>query len=248
MAAAVDRAYVEIKSGILAGRYAGGMHIAAADLAEALGVSRTPVREAMRRLHAEGLVNFLANRGAYVATWDQSDVDDVFDLRAVLESHAARLATRNASSEQLDLLEQLSHLMDRAATDRPKGYLEIIADHNNRFHELIRIASGSRRLRTLLPSVIEMPLVMQTFNRYGDEDLRRSMAHHAELVVAMRTRDEGWAASVMRCHITAAHQVFKSYGRRVGEADARLPFTADAQERVRSASGSEPQAEALPSK
>ena len=77
MAAAVEKAYAAIREGIMDGTYPGGVHLKAEDLAVAIGVSRTPVREALRRLHAEGLVDFVANRGAYVLTWDRSDVEEV---------------------------------------------------------------------------------------------------------------------------------------------------------------------------
>ena len=86
MAAAVEKAYSAIRDGIMDGTYSGGSHLKAEDLAVAIGVSRTPVREALRRLHSEGLVDFVANRGAYVLNWDKSDVDEVFGLRMVLES------------------------------------------------------------------------------------------------------------------------------------------------------------------
>src|SRR6476661_1563391 len=90
----------------------------------AIGVSRTPVREALRRLHAEGLVDFVANRGAYVLTWDKSDVEEVFGLRMVLESFGAELAATRRSEEQLAQLRRLADRMTAAARERPSHYLE----------------------------------------------------------------------------------------------------------------------------
>jgi DNA-binding GntR family transcriptional regulator len=208
MAAAVEKAYAAIREGIMDGTYPGGAHLKAEDLAVAIGVSRTPVREALRRLHAEGLVDFVANRGAYVLTWDRSDVEEVFGLRMILESFAAEHAATQRTPEQLATLRSLAERMTVAARERPPHFLELIADLNTQFHKLIHVASGIRRLSPILKTVIQIPLTMRTFNRYSNEDLERSMAHHRELVAALEARDSGWAAAVMRSHIVAAHHVF----------------------------------------
>jgi DNA-binding GntR family transcriptional regulator len=208
MAAAVEKAYAAIRDGIMNGIYPGGSHLKAEDLAVAIGVSRTPVREALRRLHAEGLVDFVANRGAYVLSWDKSDVEEVFGLRMVLESFGARKAATARTPEQLAELRSLAERMTVAARERPPHYLELIAQLNSEFHKLVHISSGVKRLLPILISVIQIPLTMRTFNRYNAEDLERSMAHHRELVAALEARDSEWAASVMRSHIVAAHHVF----------------------------------------
>ena len=94
MARLASEAYEKVRGRILSGELGDGVRLGEEELAEALSISRTPVREALRRLAAEGLVELLPNRGARVPRWDESDVNDIFDLRAVLESHAAgRAAT-----------------------------------------------------------------------------------------------------------------------------------------------------------
>jgi DNA-binding GntR family transcriptional regulator len=208
MAAAVEKAYAAMRDGIMSGTYAGGSHLKAEDLAAAIGVSRTPVREALRRLHAEGLVDFVANRGAYVLNWDKSDVDEVFGLRMVLESFGAEVAATRRSAEQLAQLRDLAERMTAAARERPTHYLETIADLNTQFHKLVHTASGVKRLSPILLTVIQIPLTMRTFSRYSAEDLERSMAHHREIVSAFEARDGRWAGAVMRSHIIAAHHVF----------------------------------------
>ena len=94
---AVDRAYEAVRTGIIAGRYLAGARLTEQEIATAVGVSRTPVREALRRLDAEGLVEFTPNLGAVVTTWSEADSDEVFDLRAMLESYSARRATLRAT-------------------------------------------------------------------------------------------------------------------------------------------------------
>jgi DNA-binding GntR family transcriptional regulator len=126
----------------------------------------------------------------------------------VLESFGAELAATRRSAEQLAQLHQLAERMTAAARDRPPRYLETIAELNTEFHKLVHVASGVKRLGPILTTVIQIPLTMRTFNRYSDEDLARSMAHHREIVAAFEVRDSRWAAAVMRSHIVAAHHVF----------------------------------------
>ena len=212
MAAAVEKAYAAIRDGIMGGTYPGGAHLKAEDLAVAIGVSRTPVREALRRLHSEGLVDFVANRGAYVLNFDTSDVKEVFELRMVLESFGAEKAATERTPEQLAILRSVAERMTSAARERPPNYLELIAELNTEFHRLLHVASGVKRLNPILLTVIQIPLTMRTFSRYSTEDLDRSMGHHRELVAALEARDSRWAGAVIRSHIVAAYHVYLGSG------------------------------------
>ena len=199
---ASDHAYRLIRAQILTGERAGGDWLREGDLAEAIGVSRTPVREALRRLTAEGLVRYKRNRGVQVTAWSPEDLDEIFSLRSVLEPWACRLA---ATSESVDLdeLDRLAHDMDAAARASVTD-VDRITELNNRFHRLILDASKNRRLGSVVSSVVQVPLVWQTFSHYSDSDLRRSLAHHHELVAALAAGDPDWAESVMRSHVRAA--------------------------------------------
>ena len=101
MAAAVERAYEAIRDRILHRAYAPGSRLKEERLAEEIGVSRTPVREALRRLHIEGWVEFVPNQGAVVSAWTESVVEEVFAIRALLESYGAEMAARNATEAQV---------------------------------------------------------------------------------------------------------------------------------------------------
>jgi len=212
MAAAVEKAYHAIRSGIAVGEYAPGAHITAADLATRIGVSRTPVREALRRLHAEGLVDFVANHGAYVTSWNRADIDEVFTLRAVLESHAAELAASRLAPPQIEALRDCAAHIEALAAERPDDFLAGITEANGRFHRIIIEAASNRRLAAMIATVIDMALVARTFAHYREEDLRRSMAHHRELIAAFAAGDGPWAASVMRSHVLAAHHALLASG------------------------------------
>lgn len=199
---ASDHAYRLIRGQILSGARAGGDWLREGDLAESIGVSRTPVREALRRLTAEGLVHYERNRGVQVTAWTAADLDEIFSLRSVLEPWACRLAASSASVD-LDELDRLAHDMDAAARGSVAD-VDRITELNNRFHRLILEGSKNKRLGSVVSSVVQVPLVWQTFSHYSDNDLRRSLAHHHELVAALAAGDPDWAESVMRSHVRAA--------------------------------------------
>jgi len=204
MAAAVEKAYNAIRDGIISGIYAAGKHLTTNDLATVTGLSRTPIREAMRLLHAEGLIQFIPNRGAFVNHLDESEVEEIYRLRVLLEGHAAGAAAVSATEGQLSELEDIAQRIDEIVTGGNPPDLEQIADLNNRFHKLIVIAAGSPRLESALASIIKIPLVLRTFQRYELAELRRSAKQHLELVSALRAHDAEWAKSVMASHILSA--------------------------------------------
>lgn len=206
MARAVQRAYETIRTSILSGAHAEGDHLGEADLAGVIGVSRTPVREALRRLDAEGLVEFSANRGAKVAELSDDDLEEIFGLRALLESYGARLAAPRIDRLDIERMRDLCERME-ATTD-----LDEIAEHNNVFHRTILGAAGNRRLVGLLTAVVQVPLVHRTFHRYTPQALARSLAHHRELVAALEARDGPWAESVMRSHVFSARAALTESG------------------------------------
>lgn len=204
---ASDHAYRAIRAQILSGERAGGDWLREGDLADSIGVSRTPVREALRRLTAEGLVQYERNRGVQVAAWTAEDLDEIFSLRSVLEPWACRLAAVSATVD-LEELDRLAHDMDAAARGSVVD-VDQITELNNRFHRLILEGSRNRRLGSVVSSVVQVPLVWQTFSHYSDTDLRRSLAHHHELVAALAAGDPDWAESVMRSHVRAAWNSLK---------------------------------------
>lgn len=206
---AVTKAYNVVRAGIIDGRYAPAARITEQEIAELAGVSRTPVREALRRLHAEGLLRFAPNQGAFVNHWSEEEAEDIFELRSMLESFGARRAARNASDEQIAELRRLAESQLRQSHDREPGYLERIADLNSRFHQLVQECAGSQRLQIMMGALIEAPLVLQTFREYSEDDLVRSATHHLEIVQALEARDQDWAASVMRSHVLAARRVYR---------------------------------------
>lgn len=203
MAAAVEKAYSTIRDGIISGVYGPGAHLTTEKLAAVSGLSRTPVREAMRRLHAEGLVRFIPNRGAFVTNLEERDINKIYGLRVVLEGYAAESAAQEASEDQIAELADLADEMARLVKTPSPAVIEEIARNNSEFHRLIVRAAANPRLETALAAIVETPLVMRTFRRYSPRETRRSATHHALLVEAIRARDGAWARNVMTSHILA---------------------------------------------
>ena len=202
----VEAAYRSIRAGILDGRYAAGQRLAGETLAREAGVSRTPIREALRRLQAEGLVRLVPNQGATVTGWSAADIAQMFGLRAVLESHAAELATPCLTGAQIDRIAELAERTYQLAHDRPPGFRAAMARENSELHLTIVAGAANERLAAMIASVVDMPLVLRTLEIYTEDDLLRSAGHHRELVLAFRARDPLWAAAVMRSHLLAARR------------------------------------------
>jgi DNA-binding GntR family transcriptional regulator len=203
MAKASETAYAIIRSGVLSGRFARGERLREAQLAELAGVSRTPVREALRRLDSEGLVEFTPNVGARVTAWSTEELKDLYEMRSMLEGYGARLAAQRVSAEELDELADLAARMETLG-HRGAPSADEMTVLNGEFHRAIVQASRNAQLISLVRGMMEVPLITRTFQRYSPERMRASTIHHNELVDAIRAGDGMWAESVMRTHILAA--------------------------------------------
>jgi DNA-binding GntR family transcriptional regulator len=204
MAKAVEKAYQTVRERIVRGVYPAASRITEQEVAAAAGVSRTPVREALRKLHAEGLLEFIPHQGAIVTEWTSEDRDDLFELRALLESYGAARAARRITPAGIVELRQLAEDQYHETLSKTPGYLERIGNLNSHFHRRIHEFAGSTRLVSALSSLIEAQLMMKTFETYQDEDLIRSASHHLEIVRALECRDGDWSAALMRSHILGA--------------------------------------------
>jgi DNA-binding GntR family transcriptional regulator len=207
MAQAAESAVERLRSEILDGTIVQGSRLRETELSSQLGVSRTPVREALRLLAAEGLVEVLPNRGARVVEWSAQDIEEMYDLRVMLESHAAARAAERIEPEALARLTELCTRMEQDLERHGDASSDVLGRLNSEFHDGIIRAAGSQRLFSLIQTVVHTPLVMRTFHRYSLAERRRSMTHHRELTEAFAARDARWASTVMQAHILAARSV-----------------------------------------
>lgn len=192
---------------ILRGELAPGARLAEVELASRLGVSRTPVRSALTHLATEGLVEIAPNRGARVTTWTLRELEDVFDLRTTLEPRAAALAAANATAGDTAELAELAERMADVGAPGGDQDLDALAELNRRFHGRLAALAGNSALASALSGAVHAPLVLRNFHAYDDAALRRSLAHHVEIVAAVRAGDPTWAEAVMTAHIRNARAV-----------------------------------------
>jgi DNA-binding GntR family transcriptional regulator len=208
MPSAGERAYEEIRARVAAGEYSAGDRLREEELSSVIGVSRTPIREAIRRLAAEGLVEFLSHRGAHVASWSDAQLREIFELRALIEAYGAQRAANRIDEDALQRLEELAQQMEEAAFSGTDDAMEAVSVANNEFHQLVVEQAGSEHLVSFFAKVVQIPLVHRTFRRYGPDNLARSFRQHRELIDAFRAADAAWAESVMRSHILSARHIF----------------------------------------
>lgn len=191
----------DVRSLILGGRYAPGDRLGEVELAEALSVSRTPVREALRRLQAEGLVEITANKGARVMEYPRGDLETIFELRARIEGLAARQAATIATAEHAEALHEVA-LAIREHAER--GDSDAVYRLNAEFHQSLVGIGGSAVLAQSISSLVHSPVLLRTYGSFDEEAMRRSVNHHIEIVAAIRAGDPEWAEAVMRAHLFSA--------------------------------------------
>ncbi len=189
---------------IVEGEYLPDERLVEEHLAERLGVSRTPVRQALTMLEAEGLVEIAPNKGAVVCSFSIEDVWDIYDLRAVLEGYAARRAADRVGAEELrrlgEAVEEQARIAPEKALDREEAIRRIV-DANQRFHSGIIEASRNGRLGKLLQRTVEMPLMFKAFFWYTPKELSISNHYHRRILHSLESGDGERAEIVMKEHV-----------------------------------------------
>jgi DNA-binding GntR family transcriptional regulator len=203
MPTSAERAYKFIRTNILTGRYGSGTRLKEQEIASVLAISRTPVRDAIRRLHSDGLIDFEPNQGARVTTWSEVDLRETSEMRALLESFAAELAAAKIGAAQLNELDRHTDAM-RAALEQDEPRIDQISAANLAFHHGIVLAANNSRLLQVIEGLWVLPLVAQKFALFDRASLEQSVNHHREIIRALRAGDGDWASAIMRAHILAA--------------------------------------------
>lgn len=202
-----EHAYRAIRRNILDGLYRDDQFLREETIAGELNISRTPVREALRRLVSEGWLEQIPHRGARVVGWTSGDVDEVFELRGILESHAAHRAAQRMTKTEIARLTELADAMEQLENKLGEGAREDIAALNDEFHQIILSASGSQRLQRLVNAIVQAPMTTRSFHRYDAKELARSMTQHRDILNAIKEGQGAWAAAAMKAHILAARPV-----------------------------------------
>ena len=195
------RVHAELRQAILDGVLAPGERLRAEALAERFGTSRTPVREALQRLEREGLVELPPNRGAIVSAFDAEDVLDLYEIRAVLEAHAARRAATRIRPEQVAALRDNCAQAEELGDD-VRGLMGL----NEAFHRLVVEAAASPHLAASMHGVEGIPRAFRSAFWADAGQRAQSLFCHRELVGALAAGDAELAGAVMRMHILGARR------------------------------------------
>jgi len=218
--ALVDEIAAAIRARIMSGEIAIGAQLRQAELASELGVSRTPVREALRQLQSGGLIEVVPNRGAVVRVPVPWEVREAYQVRAQLEGFACELAVRQITNDQLDTLRATNRTM-REATFNPDGVPvegePPTTSANDVFHTTIHLASGNQRLARTINEINETfprnvsALVLADDQRHREENVRE----HERIVEAIAAGDATAARREMVAHVEGAgEQLARWYERR----------------------------------
>lgn len=193
-------AYRQLLSDISTGILSPGTRLREAELADRLGISRTPVREAIRRLETDGLVTHLPRQGAAIRTMDYAEIMELYEMRAVLEGTAARMAARAASDIELGELAALN-----AALSKVEGVEAY--DLNRQFHLTLLDAAKNRFLLKSMNALKKTLLILGPSTLNETDRVQKAVAEHSRILDGLRVRDGDRAEAEMRAHIEAAHRV-----------------------------------------
>jgi DNA-binding GntR family transcriptional regulator len=200
---AAERAYQTIRARIMDGSVPPGAALREEALAAEIGVSRTPVRDALRRLLADGLVESARNRGTFVAEITTDDLLEVYQLRAMLEGFAARRAASRITPGELAALRGLADQME-AIEGPPEQVVARFHALNAEFHATLVRAARSRRVEGMLGWAFQVPLVLLKQYRMQEWiNIKRSNQQHREIIEALSTRNAEWAGFAVSAHLNA---------------------------------------------
>ena len=198
-----DVVFNTLRQAILKGELKPGERLMEIALAERLGVSRTPIREALRKLELEGLVVMIPRRGAQVANITERDLNDVLEVRLALESLAIEKTCMSITEEVLEQLAEAERVFESLI---PSGDLVKLAEADEAFHEIINQASGNLRLNQVLNNLREQ-MYRYRLEYLKEEDSRKQLVtEHEEMISALRAGDTAEAKQIAFCHVENQRQ------------------------------------------
>lgn len=192
------RVFHKLREDILAGKYKRNEELKEKTIGDELGVSRTPVREALRQLELEGLVTIVPNKGAYVVGISEEDIRDIYEIRARLEGLCARRAAGFVTPEQIAEFEENILLSDFHAE---KGNYAQVLELDNKYHELLYEASNSKMLKHALSAFHHYVERVRKITLSMPKRVAASNAEHKKLVEALKEHDENKAEQLATTHM-----------------------------------------------
>ncbi len=195
------KVFAKLREDILSGVYKEHDELREVVLGEELGVSRTPVREALRQLELEGLVKIVPNKGAYVTGISPKDVKDIYKIRSMLEGLCVRWATEHITEAQMTELEEVVLLSEFYMKKKPEERAEQISSLDGKFHQILYEASDSRILEHVLSDFHKYVKMARTISVGSKERAEKSIEEHKEILEAIRKRDAVLAERLSNQHV-----------------------------------------------
>jgi DNA-binding GntR family transcriptional regulator len=197
-----EMAYEFLKSSVLSGHFNPGERLTEEHLAKKLGVSRTPVREALHKLESEGLIKPLETRGFIVSRDSKDEVEELFELRAILEGYALRIISEKISEEDL---KQLDRLVAGAEDALRRKRMEEVFKWNTKFHDTLHgIVVDKKRLHRLLVNIRKYVLRYRMDTLQYPDGGKRAVDGHRKILLALKLKDPDLCERMMREHIQEA--------------------------------------------
>jgi DNA-binding GntR family transcriptional regulator len=193
--------FESLREAIITGKLSPGERLMEIQMAEEMGVSRTPVREAIRKLELEGLVVMLPRKGAYVAGLSLKDITDVFEIRGALEGLAAELAAERITDEELEGLERY---LVKITEESETGNLTKVVETDTDFHSLIYSASRNQRLSQIINNLREQIQRFRTTSLSYPGRMKVAVEEHRKIVEAISSRDGELARKLAHEHMENA--------------------------------------------
>ncbi len=195
------RVFQSMKENIINGVYKEGEELRENTIAKELGVSRTPVREALRQLELEGLVRITPNKGACVTGITGKDVKDIYAVRSMLEGLCARWATEHITDAQLEELEEIILLSEFHVNRDKKEPTQAVTELDGKFHEVLYEASNSRILKHVLSDFHKYVRMARKASVAKQERAEKSIEEHKLILQAIKDKDADLAESLANAHI-----------------------------------------------
>lgn len=196
--------YNAIKNAIIIGEYEPGTRLTEEALAESLQVSRTPIRDAIKQLESDGLIIPYKRRGYIVKEFSIKDIRQIYNLRALLESHGASEAAMNRTDEELERMREKNTAYEQAIAKLERSDIETIKNiqqANQDFHEEIFKAANNEHLRAHIAKLVVVPLIFRSFYWYNERQLLRSLEVHKTILKAIENQEPDRAKIAMQEHI-----------------------------------------------
>ena len=203
------RVFQKIREDILAGNYAEKEELREAAISKEMGVSRTPVREALRQLELEGLVTIVPNKGAHVNGISAKDVRDIYTIRSYLEGLCARWACEHITEDQLEGLEEIVCISEFRIS---KGHREQMAEMDSRFHVLLYASCGSKILEHVLTDYHQYVERVRRNTLSSLERATEAVQEHKSILNALRNKDADTAEKLANEHIYKSMKNIQNHG------------------------------------